>query len=139
GALLLARGRARRLLWLGALGTALQLAGLALAVRWGLRGMAAAYCLSSLLTLLPLSWCALRELPLGAAALGMELFKPLAAALAMLLAVMALHAWLRAAGAGLAAAFWPCLPAGALVYGLMLLLLRARQLRGWRLLPGVRP
>jgi PST family polysaccharide transporter len=139
GSVLLARGRARRMLWLGLLSTALQLAGLAAALRWGLPGMAAAYCLTSLLALLPLSWGALDGLPLRARALLLEVGKPVAAALVMLLAVAALHARLAASGAGTAAAFWPCLPAGALVYVLMLRLLCVSQLQRWRTAPGVWP
>jgi len=139
GSVLLAQGRARRLLLLGLLNTALQLAGFALALRWGLRGMAAACCIASLLGLLPLSWSALAGLPLRLSALLTETAKPLAAALVMLVAVAALHARLAAGGAGVAAAFWPSVAAGALVYGAMLLVLRVRQLDGLLALPGARP
>lgn len=139
GSVLLAQGRARRLLLLGLLNTVLQLAGFALALRWGLRGMAAAYCITSLLGLLPLSWCALAGLPLSASALLAACAKPVAAALVMLVAVAALHARLSAGGMGVAAAFWPCVLAGAVIYTAMLLLLRTRQLDQLLALRGARP
>jgi PST family polysaccharide transporter len=136
---LLARGRARGMLGLGLFGAALQLAGFAVALRWGLSGIAAAYCLSSLLALLPLTRCALDGLPLRLGALLAEVGKPLAAALVMLVAVMALHQRLAARGAGMAAAFWLCVAAGALVYLGMLLAMRVRQLDGLLALRGARP
>jgi PST family polysaccharide transporter len=138
GSVLLAQGRARGMLGLGLFGAVLQLAGFAVALRWGLSGMAAAYCLSSLLALLPLTRCALAGLPLRLGALLAEVGKPLAAALVMLVAVMALHQGLAARGAGMAAAFWLCVIAGALVYVGMLLAMRVRQLDGLLTLRGAR-
>lgn len=139
GSVLLAQGQARRMLRLGVLSAALQLAGFALALRWGLAGMAAAYCLTSLLALLPLSWYALAGLPLRALDLVTEVTKPVAAALVMLVAVAALHAQLSASGTGMATAFCVCVAVGALVYGGMLLAMRVRQLDGLWTLRGARP
>lgn len=141
-AVLIAQGRSRRLLGLGALGAALQLAGCALALPWGVAGIAASCCVAGVLGLLPLSWCALRGLPLRPVTLLVAVAKPLAAALLMLVAVAALHAALKAGGAAPALAFWPCVPAGALVYGAALLALQApplAELRAWLALHGARP
>lgn len=139
GAVLLAQGQARCMLRLGLLSALLQLAGFVLALRWGLPGMVAAYCVTSLLSLLPLSWYALAGLPLRALALLAEITRPVAAALVMLVAVAALYARLLGGGAGMAAAFWTCVAAGALVYAAILLAMRVPQLDNLWPLRGARP
>lgn len=142
GAVLLAQGRSRRMLELGLVGAALQLLGYVLALPWGLAGIAASYCIASLLTLLPLAWFALDGLPLRMHALLSEVGKPLAAALVMLTAVSALHNALSLSGVGMAAAFWLCVPAGVLAYAVALLVLQPRQLHGlraWLALHGAQP
>lgn len=139
---LLARGRSRQLLAIGLFGAAAQLAGYALTIGWGVTGIAASYCAASLLTLLPLSWFALKGLPLRPLDLLAEIAKPVGAAAVMMMVVPALYGDLARRGAGTAAAFWPCVLAGMLVYGGLLLLLRPRQLAVLRerwALRGARP
>ena len=113
--LLLALGKSRRMLWLGMLGALLQVVGFLLATRWGVRGIAASYCLSSLLMLWPLHRAALQCVPLAPGRLLCALAPPLAAATLMLLAVAATQRALTSLAPLPQLAL--CILLGSLVYG----------------------
>ncbi len=134
GAVFLALGKTRVLLGLGLLGATLQVSAFFLGVRWGIEGVAAAYCLANALNLAPALLLALKLLHVAPLRAARTLGKPLAAAAFMLLLLWVMQGALAASPLPRASWFWFSVGGGALAYAFALLILLRQDMSDMRAL-----
>ncbi|MES2742455.1 MAG: lipopolysaccharide biosynthesis protein [Pseudomonadota bacterium] len=134
GAVFLALGKTRMLLGLGLLGATLQVSAFVVGVRWGIEGVAAAYCAANAINLVPALLLALKLLHIAPGRAARTLGKPLAAAGFMLLLLWAMQGALAASRVPHASWFWLSVGGGALAYAFALLVLLRQDMSDMRAL-----
>jgi PST family polysaccharide transporter len=138
GAIYMARGRTRLMMGLGAVGSAIVIGSFLVGVRWGVLGVARGYLCANLVTAVPVFYITMRLLGGTMGELVGRIWRPIAGAAGMGLAVALAQSWMQAIG-------WPPwlrlilgVLLGALLYGAMALrfagpvLLDVRSLLGSR-------